>query len=618
MNDPLHSLTARCIKEPFNYGAFIALKKVISKELEDAVDSVLIAIMVEHQVLIFTAFFDLLRRHNFADLSAKVSSAYDHELMSGRFKQVTAFVDGQFRSHIDKSTLNHWYFKFETLVRLQGAEVIDASFDPRESNTISAMGINLAGLTALQNELFSVENNPFWCDYLKKASFINNKCANKAMLADAKCWFQDRIIRERKFSIPSVDNRGGHLECLDSFSVNGTSFYTFLGEELAVLMINGASSREISLYLPKRNIIVKFNSKLADDIVRNKYVDPIARYFLRAANNVENYIGMMDNKSPSPLRGIILKFNSAPNFAHHIWNYYSGFDRVLNSGLSQGLVGYCFPGPSFYGDLDQIFPELKGLENLPQRGSDGLDPAPFRGDPIVVPVGGGFFSEQLKERVLKSCEQHIRTIDHEVDLLERARESQCNIWFGIRIGDKSWLDQEQAIPKIIDHLNNKFDNLTFYLDSFSFSTGKINLVERWKLAFENLKLLCESITQTVANPDTVVNLTGLSLPVATLVARETHLYLSPLGTTQHKVGWFSRGKGLIYLPNSAKGRDPIGLQGTWETENLVEPDFCYAIKDVAGERHSYNDKRSLIDNMELDVDEILDWFENNIPEDFRR
>jgi len=282
------------------------------------------------------------------------------------------------------------------------------------------------------------------------------------------------------------------------------------------------------------------------------------------------------------------------------------------------LVGYCFPGPSFYGDLDQIFPELKGLENLPQRGSDGLDPAPFRGDPIVVPVGGGFFSEQLKERVLKSCEQHIRTIDHEVDLLERARESQCNIWFGIRIGDKSWLDQEQAIPKIIDHLNNKFDNLTFYLDSFSFSTGKINLVERWKLAFENLKLLCESITQTVANPDTVVNLTGLSLPVATLVARETHLYLSPLGTTQHKVGWFSRGKGLIYLPNSAKGRDPIGLQGTWETENLVEPDFCYAIKDVAGERHSYNDKRSLIDNMELDVDEILDWFENNIPEDFRR
>jgi hypothetical protein len=99
---------------------------------------------------------------------------------------------------------------------------------------------------------------------------------------------------------------------------------------------------------------------------------------------------------------------------------------------------------------------------------------------------------------------------------------------------------------------------------------------------------------------------GNTLRDSVLWAERTSVYLAPYGTTQHKVGWFTRSPGVVYVPENFSGESVARSPGCSASEFGAIPDFIFALAVSPGERRGFNLKREKFFNVSLDPDSIGD------------
>ena len=181
------------------------------------------------------------------------------------------------------------------------------------------------------------------------------------------------------------------------------------------------------------------------------------------------------------------------------------------------------------------------------------------------------------------------------------------VWIGLRVGSRSWWDQEIQIPELIRRIHDRYLDALFLLDGFSFPLGEDEVSAKWSTSINQLRELADSVVAACGESAQVLSLVGNTLRESVLWAREVDTYLTPLGTSQHKVGWFTDAPGAVFGPESlAELTVPPRRYGAWAAEGVTLPAYVIGEPATAGERRHSKDKRQGLDNLRLDVDELVD------------
>jgi hypothetical protein len=180
------------------------------------------------------------------------------------------------------------------------------------------------------------------------------------------------------------------------------------------------------------------------------------------------------------------------------------------------------------------------------------------------------------------------------------------VWIGMRVGSRSWSDQQHEIPRLTSRLLEHYPDALFVLDGFSFPVGQDDVSGTWSAAVEQLRELAAAVIGASPRPDRVISLVGNTLRESVLWAREVDTYLAPLGTSQHKVGWFTAAPGAAYGPASLVELGiPARRYGAWEAEGTTVPVYVIGESIDSGRRRRASDRREFLDNVRLEHETLV-------------
>lgn len=485
--------------------------------------------------------------------------------------------------------------------------VMAMPINPRTASELEGLGIHPVWQTWL-SEFLTPE--PSWDAYLAAAQFPSEEAARRVRELECFGGFQDRAVRDGGMAV--MDPFSGRIcHAIDSWQALGRNCYLFLGQELFYMISGGSGSKALCLYIPSRELVLDFRSGLNRLLADATFANTLSGVASRLAHLHEAHNRAIADGPSSGPRRIVVAMQRAQNFAHHYWNFYTGLERLVLSGLDANVSRVQFASSEFFGPIEQLYPEFAGrVETITDQPS--FDPCPFSRDELLVTVGGYAIPRTLLDRVRRA----MRALPTPKDVADPDSHPGAwpVVWIGMRTGDKAWSDQEAGIPALIRALRATYPGLLVLLDGFSYPVGRDEITHQWKGAMETLHAMAERVRAASGSPDQVVNMVGNTLRESVLWAERAHAYIAPVGTTQHKIGWFTTAPGLIYLSRAKyEAAREDRLPGAWEAEGASLPRFIVGHVSEAGERRSHNDQRTHIDNMVLDVDELLAELVRMIP-----
>ena len=414
--------------------------------------------------------------------------------------------------------------------------------------------------------------------------------------------WQDRALAERCLTL--LDPWTGRaVRPFDTVVTFGRTLYSFGDEELSLLVTGDSGNQVLGLLLPRVELMVDLGSTAAKYINDLSTVNSLAHLLHRAARTPEALeAALVADRAPAPARTVTALWGTMQNFAHNVWNYYSAFERLIERGLVGQIDELYFTGTEFFGPVVDVLPELSAATLVRDEHTSVRDPHPFSPDHLIVQPGSYLVLREATERIGAAMRRRPAT-NPELDPPTGPRPFPV-VWIGLRVGSRVWVDQEDQVPALIDRLHEAYPGLVVVVDGFSYPVGTDTASAKWDAAIDELHTIAETIRSRCSVPDRVVNLVRTTLREAVLWAQVTDVYLAPMGTAQHKVGWFGDADGAIYTAPSVADEEPELRIGAWEAEGRPVPRYLFGETDAAGERRGAFDVRIHLDNIRLDLDEV--------------
>lgn len=450
-------------------------------------------------------------------------------------------------------------------------------------------------------------HTPESAEFLRGARFAGAAAGEKVRTTEAHCGYQERMVATGGLSWPDPDGGGARRHALDGCVVYGRAAYMFKGRGgVFYLLAGGAGAKLLGLYLPGREVFLDFDAAVGEatsDVSMANLLAVVARRLCRSAE-LYNAAVTAPERFGRP-RTPVVAVGRIQNFAHQVWNHYSGVERLVRSGLADRIGRVLTAGTEFFGPFEGIFPELAGkVEVVPRTGT--VDPCPFSDSELLVLAGGYVVSAALRERLVRALAALPRR-DGATSPEARGQPLPWPVvWIGMRLGDKSWVGQREGVARVAERVAERFPRALFLLDGFSYPAGRDEVSAEWGAAREALARLAEEIRAACPDPGRAVSLVGNSLRESVLWAARTDAYLSPIGTTQHKIGWFTAAPGVVYASPRLADHAPETLPGAWEAEGIRAPRYVFGTASTAAERRNVNDRRRNNDNLHLDADALAD------------
>ncbi len=482
--------------------------------------------------------------------------------------------------------------------RLRAVQVRDPT--PEQEGWLREAGVDAAAVQAFLGDLVG-PLSPEWDAYLGHAAFSSPDAEQIVRLDEGFTAFQDRIVRDQEFRM--VDpNSGGASDLFDSVKIHDRQVFSFRGTELVTFHAAGNMNFAVFLHLVRSNLLLLVDTKAAPSkqgfYSADHYVAEIQAIWLRRA--AQNHAALLRSASMARAargtrRRIAAIHGRAENPAHHIWNYLPPFERLALAGVI-GNIGMVVPPPTLYfGPIAGLFPELAGVECRAMAEAAVIDPCPFSPHDIALQLGGSFIPKPLLQRVQRWAERQAPTERRaEIGRLSQRRPV---IWIGLRVGDKVWVDQTAGLARMIDLVTPLYPEALFVLDGFSLPDCETAAPEKWHGAMQALQAVAAAVRSQTAFPDAVHSLVGNRLSESVLWAQAAHAYFTPLGSSQHKVGWHGAAPGLVYTSSVLAKTPAARRQGSWEAEGSAVPDFLIGEIVAPGQRRSNYDYRSNLENI---------------------
>lgn len=416
--------------------------------------------------------------------------------------------------------------------------------------------------------------------------------------------WQDRALQDRCLTL--VDPWTGRtVRPFDTVVTFGRSLYSFGDARLSVLVTGDAGNQVLGLLIPGANLMVDLGSTAPKYINDLNTVNSLAVLLQRAAQHPGAYAAALAaDRTPRPAETVTALWGTMQNYAHNVWNYFSAFERLVRRGLVGQVDELYFTGTEFFGPVVDILPELGRLTLVRDEHTGVRDPHPFSPDHLVVQPGSYLVLRDATERISQALS--------DASLPPTAADPPAAprpfpiVWIGLRVGSRVWVDQEEEVPALVRRLHEVYPDLVVVLDGFSFPVGTDTASTKWDAAIEELHAIAETIRSRCPVPDAVVNLVRTTLREAVMWAHVTDVYLAPMGTAQHKVGWFGDATGAIYTAPSVAEVEPELRIGAWEAEGRPVPRYIFGRSETAGERRGAFDVRIHLDNIRLDLDEVTE------------
>lgn len=465
------------------------------------------------------------------------------------------------------------------------------------------IGVDLKAFAKYLNNF--LKPGPNWASYLENASYPTESARRTVASCEKFCGFQDEAVRQGFLEFRDPFS-GSLARSIDSFFAFGRACYFFKGRVPFFLICAGAGSKAVCLYVPRFDVIFDFRAGLAKYLGQELFANLINIMTKRFSRNLRRYNSVIAKGDDLPdTVAVTIAVPQIQNPAHHVWNSYTGLERLALAGLLERTERVCFGGSEFFGPLADLYPEIADRIEHGDRQSV-MDPHPFSPEHLVLTVGGYYIPKTLINRLynkLYVMEPRRKSVSPgDIDNLDHNRPV---VWFGMRVGDKSWLHQEDGIVEISSRIFSVYPNALILLDGFSFPVGRDDVTSKWAASYEKLYELGERIRVRLGSTDAVINMVGNSLRESVLWAREVDVYVSPVGSTQHKIGWFTDAEGIVY--SSPRGARPLNwhrLPGAWESEGSQLPHYIIGTPLEAGERRGVGDRRAHLENMDLDLDDL--------------
>lgn len=438
-----------------------------------------------------------------------------------------------------------------------------------------------------------------WKAKLDDALFSSKSAQEKILEIEQFCSFQEKTIRDRELYAPDIFTYKLH-KCRDNFYLYGRGTHFFKGSCPYYLITGGAGQKAVAIVVPRDNLVLDFQANLASVVSDDALATTFAAQIKRIASNHDAFSECLAlDEAQIQKKEIVLNTGQIENFAHHIWNFYSGIEKICFLQYSKNIDRILSFGSEFCGSIDRIFPEFIGRYEHLKRG--GVQTAgAFDPSRLMLQTGGYFITSELKSRILKSAVETVTARGG--DTFERLEGPV--VWFGLRVGSRAWNNQQEDIVRIIERVSARYPDCNFVLDGFTYPVGQDEISGKWTNFIDNIGKLSAEIVEKAPAKAQLINLVGRKMDEAFILASKTCAYVAPIGSTQHKVGWFSPGKGLVYSgPNILKVKNEM-RPGSWEAEGINIAEYMIGTPVESGERRSAIDRRNNLENVDIDVDHV--------------
>jgi len=484
--------------------------------------------------------------------------------------------------------------------RLRAVQVRDPT--PEQDAWLREAGVDVEAVQAFLGGLVG-PLSPEWGAYLDQATFSSPDAEQIVRQDEGFTAFQDRIVRDREFCM--VDPVGGDTaDLFDSVKIHDRQVFSFRGAELLTFHTAGNMNFAVCLHLVRSNLLLLADTKAAPSkqgfYGTGHYMAEVQAIWLRRA--AQNHAALLHSANTARAargtpRRIVAIHGRAENPAHHIWNYLPPFERLALAGLVGNISAVAPPPTLYFGPLAGLFPELAAVESRPMAEAAVIDPCPFSPHSIALQLGGSFIPKTLMQRVQRWAERQAPAGGRaEIARLSR----RCPIvWIGLRVGDKVWVNQIAGLARMIDLVVPLYPEALFVLDGFSLPDSEATVPEKWREAAQALQAVAGAVRSQTAFPSTVHSLVGNRLSESVLWAQAADAYFTPLGSSQHKVGWYGSAPGLVYTSNMLADTPPRRRQGSWEAEGSVAPEFLIGDIVEPGRRRGDYDFRSNLENIDF-------------------
>lgn len=258
---------------------------------------------------------------------------------------------------------------------------------------------------------------------------------------------------------------GDVLETSNSFPVYleemGTQFvfYRVEGREDFYIVTAGYASSKSFLYLPKHNLVIVSPLFFQLGYPKEYILLAIAHLYRKFLLFTEKTIGFMQN----PARDLALLYGTQTNLGHFILNEFSGFYRIIMTGLYRKVRKIVIYKNSKI-PLYQLFPDFKKEGCYSCDSADELfETCMTHGLFLLYPCAShlsaeaAFYVQQTAKSYCSESQKHLIS-DCVADPL---------IFINLRKHNKAWQEQVDGIINLARALKQNYPNIGIFLDGLS-------------------------------------------------------------------------------------------------------------------------------------------------------
>jgi hypothetical protein len=260
------------------------------------------------------------------------------------------------------------------------------------------------------------------------------------------------------------------------------------------------------------------------------------------------------------------------NFGHQMINNLSGLQRLVDSGQHGSLDEIWIIGTEFFCSAERLFPEMQGkFRKWASSGAAVNDLV--RSQARLFKIGSNIFSETLRQRIAQNCAERFVVVGN------TSRRPLLAVT--VRAGARRCVNLPQVVAAVFAGLVDEFPALGIVLDGWVVPDQDLRAESHVAAAVSvpHIRQLPSEIALATAIADRLPtwavarNLIGLGMSESILGISDIDVYLSHVGTLQHKIGFFSSARGAVHGPRTQLASPE---SGSYSTETGVAPLFLPA------------------------------------------
>ncbi len=275
-------------------------------------------------------------------------------------------------------------------------------------------------------------------------------------------------------------------------------------------------------------------------ISQSELVSRIRSLFDGLSRNLDLLRAHLDyRKAARPLAVVEMR---VPHFGHFVWNGLSAWGQLLPHCAAEIDIFMSWQETNFVGRVFDIYPEVRDKPQFVLSDEADLARIMFQKKAFAVFAKDDRLTEALAQRVLTyawtACPKVTR------QSLEDLRE-RCGliVLLALRIGNRSWLGQEDGFVKLAEALHSRFPSVGFIIDGLNRNTS-----QGWTHALMSLSdevVLAKRVALRIDAFAPCLSMVGAAMAESLVASNQCDLFVAPAGSGLAKYKWIANKPGVV-------------------------------------------------------------------------